>query len=198
MLKLNNRQIGPSGGFQYRQKESGMLFTGNSFLQLMNRVKEHRVANKYPIGVNIEAEIEDQCCQNTVTEEFCREVKGDGPAPRRHRIAEVLYFTKALAEKFLRGGKRVEQDQADGRAAVCAGCPDNVPVDGCNSCGRGVLEGAIRRVSDASTTAHDEKLKTCRWCGCFNAAQIWFPLDILHNNMSREIRESLPQFCWKK
>jgi len=197
MLKLNNRAHTPSGGFLYVQPESGLQLVGNSWQQLVHRVKEHRVANKYDIGVNIEAEIEDQCCRNTVTGEFCREVKMD-PAPKRHRIGEVLYFTKALAQKFLKGNKQVDQVEADSRAATCAGCPDNVSVYGCGGCARGVVESAVRRVSGAGRTAHDNKLKTCRWCGCFNAAQIWFPLEILHNNMSAEIRKALPEFCWKK
>jgi hypothetical protein len=198
MLKLNNRSIAPNGGFTYTQPESGLTLTGHSWEQLVNRVKQHRVANKYPIHVNIEAEIEDQCCRNTVTDEWCSEAKNLPPAPKWQRIAEVLYFTKTLAEKFLRGNQQVEQATANERASICSGCPDNVKVYGCEGCGRGVVEEAIRRVSGASTTAYDDQLQTCRWCGCFNAAQIWFPLEILQNNMSREIRKALPEFCWKK
>tara|TARA_B110000438_G_scaffold62609_2_gene63090 strand:+ start:5613 stop:6206 length:594 start_codon:yes stop_codon:yes gene_type:complete len=197
MLKLNNSSHTPNGGFRYTQPESGVELSANSFEALMTKVREHRIANNYQIGINMEAEVEHEVCRNTVTDEWCREVVTE-PAPKRHRIGDVLRFTKTLADKFLSAAKRITQEEASSRAAVCAACPDNVPTHGCDGCGKGVVQDAIRRVSGAGVTPHDDNLKTCRWCGCFNAAQIWFPLEILQKNMSEKIRESLPQHCWKK
>ena len=197
MLKLNNRSHTPSGGFRYTQPESGMQIDASSFDQLMARIKDHRDANGYPISINIEAEVEDQVCRNTASEQWCRKVD-DEAAPRSYRANDVLRFSRVLAEKFIKGNKRADQESANTRAATCAACPDNIPVHGCDGCGSGVIQSAIRRVSGAGSTPHDSELKTCRWCGCFNAAQVWFPLEILQDNMSGEIRNSLPKHCWKK
>ena len=197
MLRLNNRSLGCTNGFRYTQPESGMTIHANSFDQLMVRIKEHRDANGYPVGVNIEAEVEDQVCRNTVTEQWCREVKSE-PAPKSYGVNDVLRFTRALAEKFIKGNKRADQKTAEERAAICADCPDNVTTHGCMGCGSGVVKDAIKRVSGAGVTAYDKQLNTCRWCGCFNAAQIWFPLEVLHNSMGKEIRDALPNHCWKK
>ena len=197
MLRLNNRNQVPAGGFKYTQKESGYQIQASSFFQLMIRVKEHRDANNYPVGINIEAEVEDQVCRNTVTNQFCREVR-DEAAPKSYGVNDVLRFTRALAEKFLKAGKQIDQKTADERASICASCPDNVETHGCLGCGSGVVHSAIKRVSGAGVTSYDSQLKTCRWCGCFNAAQVWFPLDILQKNTSEEVKKSLPQHCWKK
>jgi hypothetical protein len=197
MLRLSNRSHVPTGGFRYTQPESGLQIDANSFDQLMVRIKEHRDANGYPININIEAEVEDQVCRNTTTGQWCREIDEE-PAPRSYRVNEVLRFSRMLANKFIKGGERVEQATANARAAICAGCPDNNVVHGCDGCGAGVIQTAIRRVTGAGVTPYDSELKTCRWCGCFNAAQVWFPLEILKDNMSEEIHDSLPEHCWKK
>ena len=197
MLSLKDRSKTPTGGFQYVQPESGFKIESSSFDQLLHHIKEHRAANDYPIGINIEAEVEDQVCHNTVTKQWCMDADKP-PAPKSYTANDVLRFTRTLAEKFIKGNERADQSTAEERAEICAGCPDNVATHGCDGCGSGVIQSAIKRVSGAGVTAHDSRLKTCRWCGCFNAAQIWFPLGILHNNMSEEIRESLPNHCWKK
>ena len=174
-----------------------MEFVANSFGQLLSKVRDHRIANNYPIPLNYVAEIEDQVCRNTVTSEWCSE-KDVPPAPARMGLGDVLRFTKLLAQDLLSGRERVDSDTAKSRAAICSGCEDNVETSGCSGCNQGRVEEAVRRVTDAGVTGYEDRLKTCRWCGCFNRAQVWFPKEILQKNMSDEVRDHLPNHCWKK
>lgn len=59
---LINTAIVPPGGFRYIQPESGKLISGSSWQQLRQNVIEHRRANKYPIGTDLDAELQDWLC----------------------------------------------------------------------------------------------------------------------------------------
>jgi len=199
MLKLKNRDLGLAGGFKYTQKESGVLFKCSSWDQLIVQLKKHRVANGYDIPLNWEDEVEDQLCKNCPDpKNWCVENNNPQPTHRKLGVGDVVMFTRVLVDKLLRGGKNVDADEATRRASICASCKDNVTISGCRGCNSGRIEQVVRRVTDSGTTKYDDKLETCKFCGCFNKAQIWFPLDLLKKNMSEEIKESLPSHCWKK
>lgn len=198
MRKLRNKNLGVSGGFVYVQKESGMKFSCSSWDQLIVKLKNHRTANNYDIPINWEAEVEDQVCENCGAEQWCYEDKHPEAAPKTLGLGDVVMFTRVLVDKFVSGGKNVEAEEATRRAAICVSCPDNVSIGGCKGCNSGRVETAVRRITNSGATKHDNELETCRWCGCFNRAQIWFPLQILQKNMSDDVKESLPKHCWKK
>ena len=199
MLKLKNKNIGLAGGFKYTQKESGITFNCSSWDQLIVKLKQHRVANGYDIPLNWEDEVQDHLCRNCPDQDqWCVEDNNPQPTHRNLGLGDVVMFTRVLVDKFVRGGKNVDAEEANKRASICASCPDNVSVGSCRGCNSGKIEEAVRRVTDSGATKYDEKLETCRWCGCFNKAQIWFPIEVLKNNMSDEIKESLPSHCWKK
>ena len=63
MLRLSNKQTTPPNGWRYRQRESGKLITATSFMNLVAAVRDHRIANGYPIQMDMELEIEDGVCK---------------------------------------------------------------------------------------------------------------------------------------
>lgn len=195
MLRLTDKQTTPPNGWRYRQRESGKLITATSFMNLVAAVRQHRIANGYPIQMDMELEIEDGVCKEVP--EVCKERPAD-LIPQRLTIANVVAFTMTLGESILKGNPRVDQEEADRRGSICAGCPANVKADGCGGCNSARLDQVISKVTKSGTTQFDSMLESCKFCGCLNRAQIWFPLEILQNHIKPEVRDALPEHCWKK
>ena len=182
MLRVREKQTTPPDGWRYRQRESGKLITATSFPNLVANVREHRMANGYPMQMDMEVEIEN-------------------PAdliPARLTIANVVAFTMTLGESILKGSPRVDKDEANRRAVICTGCTANVRAEGCGGCNNARLDEIITKITGTGRTDHDDKLHSCKYCGCLNRAQVWFPLDILKKHIKPEIAEALPAHCWKK
>ena len=194
MLILKNSLQPPPKGWIYRQKESGELIKSNSLQGLIDAVKAHRLANGYPISIDYEAEILDGVCREAP--EACTE--GGSSAPRHLKITDVLRFTALLGESVLRGNPRVDADEANRRAAVCADCPDNVKAAGCEGCTSQTVNNLVSTLTGAKATSQDHKLQSCKHCGCLNRAQVWFPLEMLQKHMAAEVAGRLPSYCWKK
>ena len=177
------------------QRESNKLIKAPSFPSLVEAVRGHRLANGYPIQMDMEQEVDEGVCRQIP--EHCADVHPD-LVPRRLTIANVVAFTKTLGESILKGNPRVDKAEANRRAKTCVKCPGNVDADGCGGCNSSKIDDFVEGLTRSKPTDHDEHLKTCRWCGCLNKAQIWFPLEILQKHIKPEIREQLPANCWKK
>tara|TARA_R110002020_G_scaffold244589_2_gene458248 strand:+ start:414 stop:965 length:552 start_codon:yes stop_codon:yes gene_type:complete len=182
------------GGFRYFQKETGLMITGPHWNGLVGNVRRHREANDLPIDPGLEQEVEDYMCGEMP--DGCHEVAN--PEKAFISISAVVSLTKILVETFLRGNPRVDLDEANRRAKLCVGCPDNVAAEGCRPCHAGNIEKLVKKLAGDDTTKHDAKLESCRHCGCFNKVQIWFPLDVLQKYQREAVRDALPSHCWKK
>ena len=118
-------------------------------------------------------------------------------------LERIKSFAKALAEYVKSGGKLVEQNTADSRAATCIQCHNN-KLDkearrGC--CGRGIIESAVvistrTAIVGSRKTPSDKQLATCAICGCDNKLSVWFPTKSL--GMTEENKNAYPSFCWRK
>lgn len=62
-LLLINTSVVPPGGFRYVQPESQKLISAPNFNQLRSDVIRHRKANTYPIGTDLDAELQDWICR---------------------------------------------------------------------------------------------------------------------------------------
>ena len=195
MLRIREKQTTPPDGWRYKQRESGKLITATSLPNLIAAVREHRIANGYPMQMDMELEIEEGVCKEVP--EACHEKPSD-LIPQRLTIANVVAFTVTLGESILKGNPRVEREEANRRAIICSDCEANVRAEGCGGCNNSRLDAIIAKVTGTEPTDYDNKLESCKYCGCLNRAQVWFPLDILQNHIKPEIREALPAHCWKK
>jgi hypothetical protein len=204
MLRLRDKGRGIPGGFQYHQSETDTVIHGPHWWGLVDSVLAHRRANKLRVPVMFEDEIESQVAlrvhqvaPDLVFDEDAQIVHRYVPQPRRWNWNDVLQFTATIGDSVLHGSPRVGPEIAAERAAVCAGCQYNVAIAGCAGCGTNAIASLIGRLA-AGTTPSDGALKACEFCGCFNKAAVWFPVDLLQRHMTPEVMESLPDFCWKK
>lgn len=194
MKKLRPVTTHPHGGFSYTQEETGHHMSDRTFAGLLNKVIEHRKANNIPVPFNIDDIVESHVCSEHP--DFCRDK--DVKIPKRDQqitLELAVRFTKTL---FYAAGERVDQVEAESRAEVCSTCESNVEPIGCNGCTRGIVKKVISFVTGSKTTSKDSQLKSCRHCGCFNAAQIWMPVNALQKSISEEENQALPDNCWKK
>lgn len=194
MLRLINKSRGPADGWRYQDKDTGFTVKASSWSILVKKVKDHRVANQLPVDPRLEEDIEAYMCAEVP--DSC----GDGPEPEKASvgIAEVISLTQTLAESFFKGGKRVDQAEADRRAEICANCEFNVDASGCRPCHSKTVESLLHRLAGPNRTKHESFLKSCFHCGCFNSVQVWFPLEILQKNQREKVKKALPNNCWKK
>ena len=195
MLALIDKTLTPNNGWRYLQPESGMMIRSTSLNNLIDAVREHRVANGYSIQMDFDRVVEEGVCKEIPG--ACHEVP-DRLLPLRMKLANVMRFTMTLGESILKGSPRVDDKEANRRASICSDCPANVRVDGCGGCNSGKVNELVGKITGAKPTSHDNKLESCKYCGCFNKAQVWFPLDLLQKHTSEEIQKELPQHCWKK
>lgn len=112
-------------------------------------------------------------------------------------------FAQFLTNWTLKGGHMVDQNVANIRAAICAGCHNNVKgLDAatggaCRSC-RGknkAIDAIFGALLKGRTTPSDSKVKNCALCGCHIHAMVHFPNDYL---LTKSDANAYPQFCWKK
>lgn len=116
----------------------------------------------------------------------------------------VQSFVQFLLNWYLTGGKLVEQNVANIRAAICATCHNNLPTkeikkggcSGCNKMGGIVLNSIRGKIIGKNATTSDAKLLSCGICGCDNRISVWIPNQILIQSMHDV--NAYPTFCWKK
>ena len=175
-----------------------MWIQGGDYLDLFVKVKAHRLANNIPLTALWESEVEDQLCRS-LPPGFCKEQQpGKLPVNVTTRLAwsDVERAAQVFVNWALVGAPTVGQPEADRRAQICAGCYLNVGGDsGCRTCGSAV--NFIKRAVGGRKTVADPYLKTCAICRCFNAVQVWFPVEQLAKGVTPEMAPLWPDFCWK-
>lgn len=116
----------------------------------------------------------------------------------------VQSFAQFLLNWALTGGKLVDQNTANIRAAICAGCFNNKPTNeikkgGCSSCNKmgGIVLNSIRdKIISGKKTTSEGKLLACALCGCDLRIKVWVPLQVL--GQTKEEANAWPTFCWRK
>lgn len=185
----------PGNGFPYLQQENGFNLKAPTLRNLAEQVKAHRRANNIPIGVNIDAEVEDNSCREILklypNYTGCSDDSGQQPF-RQSRftvISQVLDFLKTCAVWIAKGCQFVDQEEANRRAQICAGCPKNRDVGQCIPCASKSLLAGIK---GSRSTLYDDKLKVCEACGCWLPVKVWFPKEV----MKRDGVEYEKGICW--
>lgn len=183
-LRLSDLLETPPGGWEVPDPNSGRLFKGETFNELVKKLTAYRRDNGFPAGDPAE-EIHTHLCSKFP--ERC----GREPMPlhfkeglNKEDVSSYLAFFKEVVIK--RGG--VPQEQADARAAVCVSCPYNVKLPFCRGCFS--LAGKIAEVAGILRTKHDAALHECGVCGCVCRLKTFTPLDLIEN------KEAFPSFCW--
>lgn len=184
---------------------TGITLFHYDYTSFVNLYLANLRANSIPIGVGWEEEMQNELCrQNPQWKGVCedREAKKD----TRISNGDVRNFLSSVAkiiEKEVRGKDAfVSKEEAERRAAICAGCPRNQPtVNWCSHCPGNVIwaigkfRTAFKKDAPDLTTSQDGKLYSCEVCGCANAVQIHILRDCLtHVNNQHQY----PDHCWKR
>lgn len=113
----------------------------------------------------------------------------------------VQSFVQFLWNWFLTTkGQFVDQNTANIRASICAGCHANVPSGDvrkgcCGKAGNLAVMAVRRGIIGAKTTPSESRLLSCGICGCCLKISVWIPNSIL---LKPEDSNAYPAFCWKK
>lgn len=112
----------------------------------------------------------------------------------------------AIWKDMLKGAKPVTKDEAEGRAAICAGhspetrCPQNKKGSFKDwfvaSVAKGLTELVALMNSQNLTTTRDKDLGTCAACSCPMAAKVWVPLEVIKKHMPAGDVAKLDPRCW--
>lgn len=201
MIKLRDASHDVPGGWWYIQPETQFRVVGNTFVELLNKIKEHRVGNELPIGTNFNAEIQAAICERLGddTKEWCTPYDPEDQRlapPRRMSWQDAMRFLATVKAIVMTGNAFTDQAEAERRAAICANCPKNVAIDTCPVC-RG-LKAMVTGVIGQRRTAVDNRLRGCEVCGCELKAAVHVDLAAQQAAMSDELNEQFPAHCWKK
>lgn len=115
-------------------------------------------------------------------------------------VRNVAAGVGLLLEWLGSGGKPVEQSVADGRAAICAGCPKNDGGD-FTAFFTEPIAARIRTQLEIRNdlqlrTPYDEKLTVCSACDCPLKLKVWTPMDHILGHTSDEVKTKLDPRCW--
>lgn len=199
-MKLVERSLGPPGGWKYTQPESGVVFTGISYAQLVEKVLKHRRGNQYDTSAGWESRFEEEFCQQNqlVGTQWCPCENEAPKEARRVGLEDVRRFLNSAAKAIKAGGDVfVDQAEAERRASICVagpdgnGCINNAIVPACYGC-NGVRD-LILKVRGSRTTVQDSKLRQCMVCGCDNKVKIWLKESVMDNEGLE-----FPDHCWLK
>lgn len=185
MAHLLNRNESPNGGWMYRQPESGAIFKGRTWRQLVRQVRPHREAMGYDAGAGWEDRLEAEVLQQYPN---LRQ-------PPELSLDVLKRFVKTAASWFMGGGQFVAQEEAERRAEICSACPLNKSMSG--GCGAlcDMTAEAAAALSNHSTS-YDARLKNCAVCSCYNKLKVWVPMEQISNEGIPN--EAWPSFCWQR
>lgn len=190
-MRLAERSLGPPGGWNYTQKESGTPFRAISYAQLLDLVRKHRRGNNYDTSPGWEERFEEEFCQQNqlVGTQWCP-TEGEPKAERRLGLNDVRRFLSSALSMVRAGGDVfVDQIEADRRAAICVGCINNATVPGCFGCNG--VRATISKIRGSRTTDQDSMLRQCTVCGCDNSVKVWLKTSVVDSEGLE-----FPNHCW--
>jgi len=200
-MRLKSRGIIPNGGgFFVTDQLTGIKLSATTFDQIVQKVRDSRIANGAPIGLEFENEIENWCCISHPDD--AEVVDPRLPKRRSLNLDDVIRGTEVLASFKLAGSPLVSQQEANRRAAICARCPLNVSwSQSCSICGK--VETVVMNIVGNVRTTNDQQLFSCSVCGCSLKAAVHIPNDILNKANNAEMNQAFSVAaemwnCWHR
>lgn len=223
MVKLKSRYQCPVGGFQFIDAPiSDQALQTWDFESLVRQVEDRRRQNPrfgLPVDTNaIRNEVDQQNALRMLSiqnaESYITADPGGAPPnfpsarPQKWAgVAGVASRAGALAAgaAILRdwlgdGGTPVAKELANGRAGVCATCPQNEPGDWMalfTAPAQEFIRGQLNVRKDLNcTTPFDDQLRVCKACFCPLKLKVHVPLEHIKRHLSDGARAKLDARCW--
>jgi hypothetical protein len=187
----------PSGGWTYTDPDTGVRLNHININEVFKQATQLRVANRLGIPRMWPMVFQSLICeQNNLGEAFCKPFQSpkEKGKTRSLTVGDVRNFLAVLKEWMTTRADFVSQEEAERRASICAGCPQNVPASGCAGCTS--IISLIASIVGRRKTSKDDGLLNCGICGCANQAQVHVPLDVLAKGITSDM--AFPDNCWKK
>lgn len=198
-MALLKTRSAPPGGWTYLQAETQAVITDENEVQLVAKVVAHR---KYK-GLSptdpeeVRKEIHRQICTRLSRGE-CRSEGPDDPWIPQDRsrptfsLAKVMAFSRAAIEFVKTGMHLIPKEEAQARAKICLGCPENRRATGCNC---GDYHALVR-----SAIPDDRKIAglfICYACGCELTSKVNLEESVIIASNKGQ-KTIFPYFCWQK
>jgi len=196
-----------NGSYTVVDRLTKMRVTSGTFEGLLQRIGQVRNAVGAVSGLDLRTEVENWVCEEHP--EDCTEIDWSIPKKRHLMLSDVLHGMKVMVNFKLQGNPLVDRDEAMRRGEICKHCQFNQRFDKPCTGWCTELAAMVHDIIGHQGLPVDAYLHACGICACFNAAQIWLPLDILDKGLTDEMRKqfknvvvpmpdgtSLP--CWKQ
>lgn len=176
------RLVPPSSHLSKRETgwdyiEDGLIFSGSNETEVVDKLRDYRIANGIPIG-NIIQEVLDYNDSKT------KEVIPVKSIPNlREKVVKWLESRLRVKPRY------VNPDEASRRAAICSQCPRNVAWQKGEKCGK-CVENARRAVAIILMGRKQYGLGAC---------EVLFQENNTAVNLDEAplVDPGLPSFCWK-
>lgn len=198
-MKLGRGKV-PPGGWHFLAAPNIKLEAITEEL-LVKQIFEYRLRNNIPVG-DIERDIDNYYCN--LWPEVCHKEPKDwenGSAgslpPSEPMLNRVTRWAAMLIHTQPKGGYTVLSiDEANRRADVCVGCPNNQPWrGGCSGCSSSAST-VLAQLRKTQSTRQQGNLMACSVAGWDNATAAFMPMPTL--GLTEEQLQSLPDRCWRK
>ncbi len=221
-----NRHQTPSGGWSFRQPQTGWTAPtpiASTFEQSVQLIIKHRKQNpaitaKHKLATNADVVANE-------LELYTRKRLGIPEVPQlpfpQTRSLSAASGAGAVAVDAMSGLKRaasgtavvmdwlgaggvpVAQEFAEKRAATCVACPQNQAGDWYVTAPAELLKKTVEvwksvtgRTDFKFETSQGDKLKSCQVCRCLMALKVFVGLDHILQKTKPEVIAELPQNCW--
>jgi hypothetical protein len=190
--------------YRYVFPEDAHMVKAGIYSTWQEKIKEHCQRNGYPFSQERLDIAEDELCK-LMPPGVCRYEDGSLPewfVNQRATLEDVINGTKVLAAWVASGFRLVSRETAIERAKTCAACWANIRIPGCASCSR-IMEmvSAVVGIKDAlpEDVATHLEAKSCVYCHCLSAANVWVPVEVSRRGVSEEALNAMPAgHCWKR
>jgi len=101
------------------------------------------------------------------------------------------------------GGKPVDKQIAEERAAICITCPKNVALRWWEAMTKDPIAEAMRVALEVKhgmviSTSKDEQLGVCQICGCCLPLKVHVPMEHIKDVLKDNSFSDAPDYCWIK
>lgn len=187
--------IGARSGWFYPVEQTRCVLIATAWPSLVKIVRSHLEGNAVPLPADLNATMEDWWCRN-VDGTDCAEPPDPAAMARAMSLqTRAARFLRTAIAWMMGGGGLVAQEEAERRAAICAGCPLNLDIRCSGGCLFVSLLNRAMQMFSTRTTANDHKLQSCGACGCALRAAIHLPLSAMQYP---ELDGAWAEGCWHK
>jgi hypothetical protein len=220
-VPLKNRQQGIPGGFDWVEPQTGWTFKSDIFTVTRDAIIQQRTDNpRHKLRTDpehVEWEMEQRYVarlsampggqqwlvptpDNPSPPVFRTPRSRDAHAAGLSKVANAKAGIGVLLDWLGAGLKNVAPELANGRAEVCARCPQNKEGDFWQRM-EGVAANQLKALVESKNdmklaTPHDAKLFSCQACDCYLPLKVHVQLKHILDHTSDTTFAALDQGCW--